>query len=675
MSGSEWICPPDSEPAIGEFRDLDFREPSTAGRSALVAAPWVPPFVPFPASRTRMSIQDKVAEQKLLALSVTHKPNPALTSIDTSIATQLESVRQLRSKRNGLAPISRLSPELLAQIFIEYAMCTDMAAEPAMSFRPDVWWIATTHVCRHWREVGLGTPRLWSRPPFKKPKWAQEMLIRSKSAPLQVYATIGNVEHLRAVESALKHMSRIQVLSIAGPSSELGKLSLSSPAPLLESLSLNNWTEHDRYSIPTNAFNLENPSLRKLELRQCSPNWGSPMYGGLSALKVEAIPKSARPTLPQLLQILAGMPRLESLSLLECLPTHPSSQPHPSSRSPSSGTTAIPHPTSIAVNLDKLVTLQLQGASLDCTALLSSLSINPKTRLNLETYSPVLAHFEPFFKSTISLGLSTPMLGLRVSSQYGSVRLRWYDRLGPDPYKPEFGSRVMPDITAPHTEIFLNRLSGPDSNDGYGELVVGACGALDLRHLEVMQLSGSIDTGTIPYKWWRSLFGKSVKLKLLSIEGHTCFDFVAAIGRGIDLEGPASPGKEPAGKAKAEPSSTSTSTTAQAHWQEPLLFPQLKKLEVHGAGFEMRWHSNPFIDSSFSELLLKSLRSRKRGGKQVEELELVACSYISEDDVVRLGKVVGRVDWDGEGGADEDEDEDEDDTSDEGEDYMFSDYY
>ncbi|KDQ61414.1 hypothetical protein JAAARDRAFT_190188 [Jaapia argillacea MUCL 33604] len=671
MSGSEWEDTSDSEPAVDEFRELDFGGPSTAASRYLIP-PLHPPFIPFPTFRGRMPMQDKVTEQKLLALSVTHKPNPALTEIDTSIATHLESVRQLRSKRNALVPISCLPPELLAKIFIEYAMCTDMAAEPAMSFRPEVWWIATTHVCRHWREVGLGTPRLWSRPPFKKPKWAKEMLIRSKSAPLQVNATIGNMEHLRAVESALKHMSRIQVLSIAGPRSELGKLTLSSPAPLLESLSLNNWTEHDRYSIPTNAFNLETPSLRKLELRKCSPNWSSPMYEGLSTLKVEAIPKSARPTLPRLLQILACMPQLESLSLLECLPSHPPSQSHPTPSS-SSGTTTIPLPASITVNLDKLVTLQLQGASLDCTALLSSLSINPKTRLNLETYSPVLAHFGALFKSTKSLGLSTPMLGLRVSSQYGCVRLRWYDRLEPDPYKPELGLRVMPDITAPHTEIYLNRLSGPDSNAGYGGLVVGACGALDLRRLEVMQLSGSIDTGTIPYKWWRSLFGKSVKLKLLSIEGHTCFDFVAAIGRGIDPEGPASPRKEPAGKAKAGPSSSSTSTTTRA--QKPLLFPQLKKLEIHGADFESGWYSNPFIDLSFYELLLKSLRSRKRGGKQVEELELVACSHIFEDDVIRLGKVVGRVDWDGEDCADEDEDEDEDDISDEGEDYMFSDYY
>ncbi|KAI0055567.1 hypothetical protein BV25DRAFT_1783242, partial [Artomyces pyxidatus] len=84
---------------------------------------------------------------------------------------------------NALSPISRLPSEILAHIFL---YC---AAESTTWWKNGIWkgWAAVTHVCRWWRHVALGNPRLWRHIdlPLSKP-WAQEMISRAKSAGVVV---------------------------------------------------------------------------------------------------------------------------------------------------------------------------------------------------------------------------------------------------------------------------------------------------------------------------------------------------------------------------------------------------------------------------------------------------------------------------------------------------------
>ncbi|TFK28097.1 hypothetical protein FA15DRAFT_86578 [Coprinopsis marcescibilis] len=54
-------------------------------------------------------------------------------------------------------PIHVLPPELLSEIFI-YALPAERFPSPSPSAAP----LSLTHVCRHWRQVGLATPTLWS---------------------------------------------------------------------------------------------------------------------------------------------------------------------------------------------------------------------------------------------------------------------------------------------------------------------------------------------------------------------------------------------------------------------------------------------------------------------------------------------------------------------------------
>lgn len=82
----------------------------------------------------------------------------AIAARDREIARIEEVKRLLRNHRNALSPINnRLPPELLSEIFLS---CFHATLDSFV-----VWpyrWISATHVCQHWRDIALRTPRLWS---------------------------------------------------------------------------------------------------------------------------------------------------------------------------------------------------------------------------------------------------------------------------------------------------------------------------------------------------------------------------------------------------------------------------------------------------------------------------------------------------------------------------------
>ncbi|KAJ6607511.1 hypothetical protein B0H10DRAFT_551566 [Mycena sp. CBHHK59/15] len=109
---------------------------------------------------------------EITAFSSAKLVESAQRQIDQEISKFQDSVRALQSRRNALSPVSRLPPEMLSRIFL---FCSDSDSLK--------WIKEVSHICRHWRSVALGCPNLWSFPVFSQPKWADEMLKRSKMAP------------------------------------------------------------------------------------------------------------------------------------------------------------------------------------------------------------------------------------------------------------------------------------------------------------------------------------------------------------------------------------------------------------------------------------------------------------------------------------------------------------
>lgn len=73
----------------------------------------------------------------------------------------LESTRALRSRRNALAPISRLPPEIFAKIFSLLSIFMWGVVAPG-----HVSCMRVIQVCRQWRETALNHSSLWSHIDF-----------------------------------------------------------------------------------------------------------------------------------------------------------------------------------------------------------------------------------------------------------------------------------------------------------------------------------------------------------------------------------------------------------------------------------------------------------------------------------------------------------------------------
>ncbi|KAH7912408.1 hypothetical protein BJ138DRAFT_794167 [Hygrophoropsis aurantiaca] len=87
-------------------------------------------------------------------------------------------------------------------------------------------WIGVTHVCRHWRQVALAFPALWTLLVLENSSWTEQLLIRSKMAPLVIDADLSFFpQKLRdTARKALKHISRVRELRLVVPEEATGNL-------------------------------------------------------------------------------------------------------------------------------------------------------------------------------------------------------------------------------------------------------------------------------------------------------------------------------------------------------------------------------------------------------------------------------------------------------------------
>ncbi|TFK63920.1 hypothetical protein BDN72DRAFT_732984, partial [Pluteus cervinus] len=86
----------------------------------------------------------------------------------------LEQMGELCSKRNSLAPVSQLPPEVLVQIF----------GWLQSLYRHEAEWTRVTQVYTYWRRTARGSPSLWTRVMWRNPFWLEESLTHSQPLPL-----------------------------------------------------------------------------------------------------------------------------------------------------------------------------------------------------------------------------------------------------------------------------------------------------------------------------------------------------------------------------------------------------------------------------------------------------------------------------------------------------------
>ncbi|KAG2364857.1 hypothetical protein BDR07DRAFT_1400478 [Suillus spraguei] len=299
----------------------------------------------------------------------------AQTEIDDELAALKERMTYLRTRRNSLSPISSIPPEILGAIFVHHVQETQLLHPP--DSLAVLSWLNIGHVCSHWREVALGTPELWATPFLSSLQATEEMLIRSKMAPLNLRS--GLRYRMDSVQKVLMHMERLQEISLpflnGGVTYRcimefLNKLS-SCSAPKLRSLSLKEeFAQTLRIAIPSSFLA---PNLRSLRIKHCDLSWTSSVLTGLTVLNIKKLSPECLPTLDELISALRRMPSLHTLELEDALPTLPVQ---------TTSLPSVPHATK--VRLCHLKRLRLVAKALEVASMLTRVELPDSTMLGVQ---------------------------------------------------------------------------------------------------------------------------------------------------------------------------------------------------------------------------------------------------------------------------------------------------
>ncbi|KAI0079029.1 hypothetical protein K474DRAFT_756421 [Panus rudis PR-1116 ss-1] len=104
------------------------------------------------------------------------------------VRQELTALALDQRRLNGLRPVAKLGRHTLTKIFMmvmgpmgdgrQYGMPETIAFKP-------YHWLYITHVCHRWRTVALETTAFWTQLYFAKPEWIEQLLARSRDAPLK----------------------------------------------------------------------------------------------------------------------------------------------------------------------------------------------------------------------------------------------------------------------------------------------------------------------------------------------------------------------------------------------------------------------------------------------------------------------------------------------------------
>lgn len=262
--------------------------------------------------------------QRKLGVGFAASLRPGSVQHQTDMEYISSRICSLKFLLNALVPISRLPTEILHHIisfraghFIEpfRLSLTSKAAAPLDL----LGWIKVTHVCRKWREVALNDPALWSQISPARPRWALEMLSRSRNAPLSFIADYFDLSFKgqEATRTILKQISRVQELSLSVPEPGVLLAELVQPAPNLKSFTMRVYRELRPKELEGPLFQGVAPKLRHMSLDNFKIPWGSPLFRGLTVLRLANLNLHHDVSPAQFLDVFRRIPNLHALRIME----------------------------------------------------------------------------------------------------------------------------------------------------------------------------------------------------------------------------------------------------------------------------------------------------------------------------------------------------------------------
>ncbi|ESK93119.1 hypothetical protein Moror_8842 [Moniliophthora roreri MCA 2997] len=292
-------------------------------------------------------------------------------------------------------------------------------------------WVKVTHVCRDWRMKALDSTSLWSAPDFSLPALAQEMMSRSKSAPLHIHVDFRHLTTTFASKvflSALEHSAGIETLCIRTVSGqhemELERVVslLDKPVPLLHSLDIHvnapqlsllsslvqQNPDPKHHVLPDPLLGNNAPRLRKLALTGLQPPWTSPLLRNLTSLQITQN-KPPYYTSSEILHVLKEMPLLENIGLWRCLAL---SMPEITCDEP-------------VTHLPRLRTLGIASTVVNCNSILNHITFPSTVELTIQpTYTSACAESQslPVFMAWLARLFQAPSSPASFGFGHKSIR-------------------------------------------------------------------------------------------------------------------------------------------------------------------------------------------------------------------------------------------------------------
>ncbi|KAF8199129.1 hypothetical protein BJ912DRAFT_845297 [Pholiota molesta] len=585
--------------------------------------------------------------------------------IDEAIQQHQNSISALRSRRNALAPISRLPPEVFCHIFL-FAKARHSRRDEEMH---PLEWIKLTHVSHHWRNIAVNSPNLWVDLPVLHLHWTEEMLRRSKNASVIINASLGTPDSVPpGLELALKHSSRIEDFSLRLEHlpPNVGDLSiwdqllkrLPATAPRLQSLSIVLWTNKediefgfriensDTVSLPEHVL-CKTERLRHLELTNCDINWSSHSHllHSLTYLKLHSLSKTSRPTGQQFLDALNEMPHLESLDLQEALPIQTEKQV----------SWASGH-----IHLTSLRNLNIRSTDTEIGPFFSCITFRPRTTVMVVVCSTVnnQATTGNFTRSANSIVSNLARLYSSPSSAktFKTIVLQNpQDDFGPGVQLRLFESTLtmkemrMRSIFTPLLELVF--VYEDSTRQAVANVMTDLfSGAIPLRHVEQVCLEEMIP-GIEP-KMMVKTIGALPRVQFVMVSYDACNAFLCAAAHQVRVH------------LRSKGSGNAVTPVKKLS----LSFRSLRSLCLCDARFIKL---EPDSDEITIGMLQDFLIRRYEYGVEIRQLTLRYCRGLSGKEVDLLAEIVVGVDWDGEvipdtdDSDEDDEDEDDEDDSDE----------
>ncbi|KAK0217879.1 hypothetical protein IW262DRAFT_1463198 [Armillaria fumosa] len=531
----------------------------------------------------------------------------SFSQIDVEILQHEEAVRLLKSRRNTLAPISQLPPEMLSRIFLFVSYPRERS----------LLWINVSHVSRHWRAVALGFPALWSSPPFMTPTWAHEMLKRSKMAPLTIVAdlTYMTPKMLAAFDDAMRQVDRSAELSLTGAKTmEKYLANATKRAPFLNKLCISQiYTRYDaaeeRIALPYNFFDGQAPRLRHLDLNRCQVHWDTGLMQNLTYLRIVE-PGGCIPTISQLVDLLEQMPCLETLQLEHALPIV------------SETTKTLPSPSHI-ISLPRLSRIHLVSSVLEAANLLDHIDFPSTATMQLildgtkGTGSDFSSLVPTISKSRTFTSDNAKFTGAPFKAMY--LTIPYHTSIRFSVYTVTNTTRTCsPQIATPALELHVSWRS--DSPGAKEQVVRTICQALPLAQLRVLRVFDP--ECEFKHTTWVDLFGSLPKLRKIEFTGS---GISKVFTQALSEVKPSPPVDANQGynlrKKKQIPDS--------------VYFPRLRSLVYSGTDF-----------ADLLDMFLDMLMMRAECGTEVQDLKLTDCAHLYEEEVELIEEVVVDVEWD-----------------------------